>query len=65
MWVGLLIFYVANEANVANVFCRILSRRMSQNVPLCLLQKPYLCTEFQSAMKSNQLLNYLTYQLIH
>lgn len=57
MWWGLLIFYVANVENVASVFCRILSRRLSQNVPLSFLQKPYLCIEFQSALKSNQLIN--------
>ena len=57
MWGGLLFSYVTFVANVTSVFCRIWSRRLSQNVPLCVAQKPYLCTEFQSAMKSNQLIN--------
>ena len=56
MWVGLLIFYVTNVTNVTSVFCRILSRRLSQNVPLSSIQKQYLCIEFQSALKSNQLI---------
>ena len=30
MWEGLLISYVTNATNVTNVFCRILSRRLSQ-----------------------------------
>ena len=46
MWVGLLISYATNATNATFVFCRILSRGLSQNVPLCILQKPYLCIEF-------------------
>ena len=51
---GLLIFYVANVANVANVqsaFWIILVRRLDYFNTFFLLQKPYLCTEFQSALK--------------
>ena len=44
---GLLIFYVANVANVANVSKCILSH-FATAFPV---QKPYLCTEFQSALK--------------
>ena len=55
MWVGLLIFYVANVANVTNVhfasFCSIkppILLHFDADFPA---QKPYLCTEFQSALK--------------
>ena len=51
---GLLIFYVANVANVANVssaFCRILRHVLSHFATAFPAQKPYLCTEFQSALK--------------
>ena len=44
---GLLIFYVANVANVANVSKCILSHFATAFSA----QKPYLCTEFQSALK--------------
>ena len=63
MWVGLLIFYVTNVTNVTSVFCRILRHILPYFAAAYLAQKPYLCTEFQSAMKSNQLINLLTYQL--
>ena len=44
---GLLIFYVANVANVANV-----SKCILLEFPTAFsAQKPYLCTEFQSALK--------------
>ena len=62
MWVGLLIFYVANEANVANVFCRILRHILPYFAAAYLAQKPYLCIEFQSALKSHELINLLTNQ---
>ena len=52
---GLLIFYVANVANVANViqvhFCLILRHILSYFDTFFPAQKPYLCTEFQSALK--------------
>ena len=52
---GLLIFYVANVANVANVikvhFCRILRHILPYFAADFPTQKPYLCTEFQSALK--------------
>ena len=58
MWVGLLIFYVTNETNETNenkcAFCRIL-RQKHRILPYFAAafsaQKPYLCTEFQSALK--------------
>ena len=50
---GLLIFYVANVANVANViqvyFWYILRHILAYFVTAFSAQKPYLCTEFQSA----------------
>ena len=52
---GLLIFYVANVANVANViqvhFSYILYDIFVYFVTAFPAQKPYLCTEFQSALK--------------
>ena len=52
---GLLIFYVAIVANVANViqvhFWIILVRRLDYFNTFFPTQKPYLCTEFQSALK--------------
>ena len=52
---GLLIFYVANVANVANViqvhFSYILYDFFVHFVRFFPAQKPYLCTEFQSALK--------------
>ena len=47
--VGLLIFYVANVVNVANV----IQVHFAADFPA---QKPYLCTEFQSALKLRKLL---------
>ena len=47
--VGLLIFYVANVVNVANVIQVHFAADF-------LAQKPYLCTEFQSALKLRKLL---------
>ena len=55
---GLLIFYVTNETNETNenkcAFCRIL-RQKHRILPYFAAafsaQKPYLCTEFQSALK--------------
>ena len=57
MWVGLLIFYVANVENVANVFCWIFKQSLLDFPSFSFTQKPHLCIEFQSAMKSNQLIN--------
>ena len=56
MWgVGLLIFYVTNVANVTNViqvsFCRILRHILPYFAADFSAQKPYLCSEFQSALK--------------
>ena len=51
---GLLIFYVANVANVSKVqsaFWIILVRRLDYFNTFFPTQKPYLCTEFQSALK--------------
>ena len=52
---GLLIFYVANVANVANViqvhFSYILYDIFVYFVTAFPVQKRYLCTEFQSALK--------------
>ena len=52
---GLLIFYVTNETNETNenkcAFWYILYRILVHFVPDFLVQKPYLCTEFQSALK--------------
>ena len=47
---GLLIFYVSNVSNVSNVSKCILVHF----VPDFLAQKPYLCTEFQSALKQRK-----------
>ena len=47
MWVGLLIFYVTNVTNETNVIKVHLSH-FPTDFPT---QKPYLCTEFQSALK--------------
>ena len=63
MWEGLLIFYVTNATNETNVFCLIFMRRLFDFHALLKTQKPYLCIEFQSALKSNQQINLLTYQL--
>ena len=57
MWVGLLISYVANVENVACDFCLIFMRKLFYFYALLNTQMSYLCTEFQSAMKSNQLIN--------
>ena len=56
MWGGgLLIFYVTNETNETNViqvhFWIILVRRLDYFNTFFPAQKPYLCTEFQSALK--------------
>ena len=49
---GLLIFYVANVANVIQcAFCWIFQQRLLDFPTAFLAQKPYLCTEFQSALK--------------
>ena len=57
MWVGLLISYVTNVTNETSVFCRILRHILPYFAAASFVQKPYLCTEFQSALKSNQLIN--------
>ena len=60
MWVGLLISYVANVANVRPSksplkgdfsFWHILRHILAYFVTAFSVQKPYLCTEFQSALK--------------
>ena len=51
---GLLIFYVTNVCYVTKVksaFSYILYRILVHFVPDFPAQKPYLCTEFQSALK--------------
>ena len=54
MWVGLLIFYVANVIQVH--FSYILYDIFVYFVTAFPAQKPYLCTEFQSALKLRKLL---------
>ena len=52
MWVGgLLIFYVTNVVCYKSVFWIILVRRLDYFNTFFPAQKPYLCTEFQSALK--------------
>ena len=51
MWVGLLISYVAKVKNVTSVFCRILRHILPYFAAAYFAQKPYLCIEFQSALK--------------
>ena len=51
---GLLIFYVTNVACYKvkkSAFCRILRHILSHFATAFFAQKPYLCTEFQSALK--------------
>ena len=48
---GLLIFYVTNVACYKSVFCLILRHILSYFDTFFPAQKPYLCTEFQSALK--------------
>ena len=52
MWgVGLLIFYVTSVACYKMHFCRILRHILPHFAADFPAQKPYLCTEFQSALK--------------
>ena len=51
MWVGLLIFYVANVENVASEFCWIFKQSLLDFPSFSSVQKQYLCIEFQSALK--------------
>ena len=47
----LLIFYVTNVACYKSAFCWIFRQRLLDFPTDFLLQKQYLCTEFQSALK--------------
>ena len=57
MWWGVLISYATNAKIATSVFCLIFMRRLFDFHALLKTQKPYLCIEFQSALKSNQLIH--------